>query len=151
MVNLQSTDNPVAVIGMEGFRIFWVNLFQLAQQIFPTLFFRQLLQLFSILLVGFCFGKGDVLHQGIHIQSGSPHQDGLVPTGKDAINRLVCQLHIIGHAEWLARVKEVHQMMGNPLLFLFGGLCGGDVHPFVNLHRIRRNDFPLEPLGDLDA
>ena len=141
-VEFHGPDHPFDIIGMDLLQRSGIHPAKLLHQGLSTFFgFCQLLQLVPKGIFRF-FGKIDIIQQRLDIKSGAPNDDGHMSPVQDLLYLLSCQPLELHHIKGFLRIQDVDEVMGDTLHFLRADLRRTDIHPAVNLHGIRGNDFP---------
>ena len=81
-----------------------------------------------------------------NIQSGAADHDWNASACRDLRDTLACVPDIVRNREPFFRRKKSHQMVRHTFHLLRRRLCSSHTKPFIDLHRIRRNDLAVQQL-----
>ena len=146
-IDLQGTDDPLLIVGVETGGGIRVRPGQLVQQGLAPLPPDPLLQLGTEGAVRVKVGEGPPGKQGVDIQSGPSGHDGQTAPGENVVHTAGGHVHIPGHREVFFRLGHIQHMVGHTLHLLMGGLGGADVHAAVDLHGVGGHHLAAPGLG----
>ena len=92
----------------------------------------------------------EAVEQGLDVQGRSADGDDGLAAAADVVDGCQGLVEEHAHAERLARLDHVDQMVSDLLLGLFGGLGRADVHAAVDLHRVHADDLAVQRPGQLE-
>ena len=135
---------------MQPLRTLRINCSKAGMHRFVPLLCRHALVFFPDGQIGLIPGKRAAFDQRVHIQARASGYDRHHPAGQDILRRSIRQLHIPRDRKSFARRTDIKQVMRHTLPFCYSRLRGADIHPAVDLHRVRRNDLGVQLLRKCD-
>ena len=146
MIKFQCPDHTFDIIGMNRLCTRRINLAKTLMKILGTFFFCQLFQFgtVGIFLLRLC--KINVSCYCLNIKSSSADKNRYFSFCIDCFHGSFCHLLKFHNMKFLFRFKYIHQIMLYSLHFLRTDLRRTDIHFFIYLHGIRRNNFPVHRL-----
>ncbi|MPN42063.1 hypothetical protein SDC9_189619 [bioreactor metagenome] len=95
-------------------------------------------------------GKVHIINQGIQVEPGAPRYNGSFAVSEYFFNIFFRKDLILRNGKFVSRVDLVHQIMPRLGQLFFGGFGAADVHIFIDLHGISRNDLSLKSLRNFN-
>src|SRR5690606_28407720 len=89
-------------------------------------------------------GEGELVDHRLDVQSGSAGQDGRPAAGQDLLDGPPGLPLVSGYRSGFPDVQHVEQVVRHSAALLLAQLRRADVHPAVQLHRVRVDDFPTD-------
>ena len=145
--DLQGPDDPLGIVGVEPGRRLRVHLAQLLPQGIQAALGRLDLEPGPNPGLRAEVGKGPPLTQGVQVQAGAAHHNGLSAPAENVLHTGGGLLHIPGHAVILPGVGHPHHVVGNPRHLLLGGTGGADDQVPVDLHGVGGDHLSPQSLG----
>ena len=149
-VKFQRADDPLYVMFMNGRRRRFIHFPQFFMQHMRALFRCQPLQFLPV-RTRFIFRKIHISNDRLNIETGAAHQDRNMAMTADYGHGLLCHLLKTDHMEFLKGLQHIHQIMRHSLHLLRADLCGPDIHMFIYLHGIRRQNLSADGLCERDG
>ena len=143
MIKLQCTDHTFYIVCMDCIRTCRIYFFQPIMKILSTFCFRQFFQLctVSVFLLRLC--KINISGYRLNIKSGSSDQNRYLSFFIDFLHSFFCHLLEFYDMKFFFRFQNIHQIMLYSLHFLRTDLRRTDIHFFIYLHGICRNNLTV--------
>jgi hypothetical protein len=85
------------------------------------------------------------------VEAGAADEDRPAALCQQRVDTGARESLVLGDARRLRHVPDVEEVVGDPAAFLVRQLGGADVHPAVELHRVRVDHLTAETRGQVDA
>lgn len=93
----------------------------------------------------------ETTQQAFEIERSATDEEHIAVASANVGNGGGGRLDILGNAVLVRRIDDIDEMMGHCGAVGGGWLGGADIHPAINRHRVERDDFGREPLGERDT
>ena len=113
---------------------------------FAALFFGQFFQFFPHRGFFHVFRKINVFYHGLDIEARAACQNRDFSLGIDFCHGLFCHFLKTDYMKLFFWVQHINEVVGDAFHLFFCNLCRANVHIFVHLHGVRRDNFTVHGL-----
>lgn len=146
-VDFESADDASEVLWMESPGGHGVNLLQLVVDPMRAMLPGEFIPAAADFPVGWR-ALSESAEECFEVESGAADEEWSVSALQDGCSRDGGVFEVFGDAEFLIRIDEIEQVMGDLELFGEAGFCGADIHVAVDGHGIEGEDFGVELLSE---
>ena len=141
MIKFKRTYCPFYIICMNLQCRLRIYFRQHCMQVFCPFFLCENLQFFPIIIWRIIFRKINIIKNRLDIKTGSSYNQRNFSLFINLFHFLKSHLLKTNNIKFLFRLENINQVMRNPAHFTARNLCRTDIHMFIYLHRICRNNF----------
>ena len=148
--DFEGADNLLRVAWSDSGRRFWIHARKKSVEVFGSRVPRFLAQpLAQFIRSGWSIGQP--LEQGAQVKPGAGRENRQSCPTAQAVEDVDCLPPVIAGREYLVRLDEVDQMVGNATLFGRRNFRGADVEMAVDLGRVAGQDFAAKLLRQANS